>query len=220
MGFSYLFWDLDGTLTDPGIGITNSVMYALEKFGIKAPDRSELYPFIGPPLMESFKKYYGFDEETAKLGVTYYREYFGVKGLFENEVYAGIPEFLDQCTRKGIKHVLATSKPEHYAVQIMEHFGLGKYFHCMCGSRLDAGYETKADVIRDAFERCGIEDKSEVLMIGDRMHDICGAKECGIACTAVLWGYGSREEFLQYGADHIVEDLDGLWKVVAAYNGI
>lgn len=210
MNFSYLFWDLDGTLTDPGIGITNSVMYALRKFGIEVGERSELFAFIGPPLMESFKKYYGFDEKTAELAVSYYREYFGVKGLFENEVYEGIPEFLEKCVKQGIKLVLATSKPEHYAVQIMEHFDLAKYFHCMCGSRLDAGYETKADVIRDAFCRCNIEDKSKVLMIGDRMHDICGAKECGIACAAVLWGYGSREEFQEYGADYVVENLDGL----------
>ena len=214
MGFSYLFWDLDGTLTDPGIGITNSVMYALKKFDIEVADRSELYPFIGPPLMEYFKKYYGFDEEKAKLGVTYYREYFGVKGLLENEVYPGIPEFLNGCVKQGKKLVLATSKPEHYAVQIMEHFDLSGYFHCMCGSRLDAGYETKADVIRDAFDRCGIEDKSEVLMIGDRMHDICGAKECGIACVAVLWGYGSREEFQEHGANYIVRDLDELEKII------
>jgi len=127
---SYLFWDLDGTLTDPGIGITNSVMYALKKFNIEVADRSVLYPFIGPPLLESFKKYYGFDEETAHLGVTYYREYFGEKGIFENEVYPGIPELLDKCAKNGFKHVLATSKPEHYAVQIMEHFDLAKYFHC------------------------------------------------------------------------------------------
>ncbi len=214
MGYSYLFWDLDGTLTDPGIGITNSVMYALKKFNIEVADRSVLYPFIGPPLLESFKKYYGFDEETAHLGVTYYREYFGEKGIFENEVYPGIPELLDKCAKNGFKHVLATSKPEHYAVQIMEHFDLAKYFHCMCGSRLDAGYETKADVIRDAFCRCDIEEQSKVLMIGDRLHDICGAKECGVACAAVLWGYGSREEFTQYGADFIVKDLDGLWDII------
>lgn len=214
MGFSYLFWDLDGTLTDPGMGITNSVMYALKKFDIEVADRSVLFPFIGPPLMESFRKFYGFDEEKAKLAVTYYREYFGVKGLFENEVYAGIPEFLRKCTEKGKKLILATSKPEHYAVQIMEHFDLEKYFDCLCGSHLDAGYETKADVIRDAFSRCNIEDKSKVLMIGDRMHDICGAKECGIPCAAVLWGYGSEDEFRKYNADYIIKDLDELEELV------
>lgn len=214
MKFSYLFWDLDGTLTDPGIGITNSVMYALKKFGIETDDRSRLYPFIGPPLMESFRKYYNFDEKTAELAVSYYREYFGEKGLFENEVYEGIPEFLDRCEKQGKKLVLATSKPEYYAVQIMEHFDLARYFHCMCGGRLDAGYETKADVIREAFVRCGIADKSEVLMIGDRMHDICGAKECGVACAAVLWGYGSEQEFRQYHADYIVKDLDGLGRII------
>lgn len=214
MGFSYLFWDLDGTLTDPGLGITNSILYALKKFDITVSDRSTLYPFIGPPLMESFRKYYGFDEEEAGLAVTYYREYFGVKGLFENEVYAGIPAFLEKCAAGGKHLILATSKPEHYAVQIMEHFHLAQYFECLCGSRMDAGYETKADVIRDAFCRCNITDKSEVLMIGDRMHDICGAKECGIPCAAVLWGYGNEEEFRQYGADYVVKNLDELGKLV------
>ncbi len=214
MGFSYLLWDLDGTLTDPGLGITNSVMYALKKFDIEVAERSVLFPFIGPPLLESFQKFYGFDEKKAKLAVTYYREYFGVKGLFENEVYDGIPEFLRKCKEKGRKLILATSKPEHYAVQIMEHFDLAKYFDCLCGSRLDAGYETKADVIRDAFCRCDIKDKSEVIMIGDRMHDICGAKECGICCAAVLWGYGSEEEFRKYEADYIIKDLQKLEELV------
>lgn len=210
MKYQYLFWDLDGTLTEPAIGITNSIMYALKKFNIEVENRETLYPFIGPPLMESFKKYFHFDEETAAQAVKYYREYFGVTGLFENEVYEGIPHLLSECKKMGCKNILATSKPEHYAVEIMKHFELDQYFDCMCGSRLDASYETKADVIRDAMERCNITDTSKCVMIGDRMHDINGAKEVGFECISVLWGYGTVEEFHEYGTNYIVSTQDEL----------
>lgn len=208
MKYQYLFFDLDGTLTDPGLGITNSIMYSLSKFNIIVEDRSKLYKFIGPPLMESYEKYFGFDEEKCRQAVNYYREYFGVKGLFENEVYPGIPQFLEKCKGAGYKLVLATSKPEHYAVEIMKHFSLAEYFDCMCGSNFDASLETKADVIREAMRRCSIEAKKEVLMIGDRMHDILGARECGLDSAGVLWGYGNREEFQENGAKYIIRDLD------------
>lgn len=210
MKYKYLFWDLDGTLTDPGIGITNSVMYALEKYNIRVEERSSLYPFIGPPLIESFMKFYGFDEEKATQAVNYYREYFGVTGLFENEVYDGMEHLLSWCVNQGYQLVLATSKPEHFAVEIMEHFNLAQYFKEMCGSRLDASLETKADVIRCAMQRCQIENPGEILMIGDRMHDIIGAHECGIECASVCWGYGNKEEFNKYNTDHIIETLEEL----------
>lgn len=212
--YNYLFWDLDGTLTDPGIGITNSIMYSLEKFGIKVVDRTSLYPFIGPPLLESYQKYYGFDKEKAELAVKYYREYFGVKGLFENEVYPGIADFLARCRENGFKMALATSKPEHYAVEIMEHFELSQYFDHMCGSTMASGLESKADVIRKALGCFDIDSTGEVLMIGDRMHDICGAKECSLDSAGVLWGYGNREEFRQNGATYIVSNLTELGKLI------
>lgn len=214
MKYSYLFFDLDGTLTDPGLGITNSIIYSLEKYGIKVEDRTQLYKFIGPPLMESYGKYFGFDEEKARQAVAYYREYFGVTGLFENEVYPGIPEFLRKCREAGFKLVLATSKPEHYAVQIMEHFELSQYFDCMCGSRLDASHQTKADVIRKAMRRCAVTPEDNILMIGDRMHDIIGAGECGIDSAGVLWGYGNRDEFLSNHATYIVCDIAELEMIV------
>lgn len=216
--YQYLFWDLDGTLTDPAIGITNSIMYALKKFDIEVEHREDLYPFIGPPLMESFQKYYGFDEDKATLAVQYYREYFGVTGLFENEVFDGMEELLGKCKSMGGKLILATSKPEHYAVQIMRHFHLDRYFDCMCGSRLDASYETKADVIRDAMVRCNITTgmHPQCIMIGDRMHDINGAKEVGIKSMAVLWGYGTKEEFAQYGADYVVGSHEELFQIICS----
>lgn len=210
MKYEYLFFDLDGTLTDPGIGITNSIMYSLEKFNIKVSDRSQLYKFIGPPLMESYNRYFGFDEEKCRLAVKYYREYFSVKGLFENEVYPDTAELLKNCKDKGLKLALATSKPEEYSVRIMKHFELDKYFDCMCGSTFDASLETKADVIREAMRRLGIKDSKNVLMIGDRLHDIDGAAECNMDCAAVLWGYGDINEFTQHKAKYIVKDTKEL----------
>lgn len=205
--YKYLFFDLDGTITDPGIGITNSIIYSLDKFGIHVNSREELYKFIGPPLMESYSKYYNLNEEQCKEAVAYYREYFAPKGLYENTPYPGIKEFLKKCKDNNKIVVLATSKPEHFAVKIMKHFELDEYFDYMCGSSLDASLETKADVIRSGIKRAGIEDLSSIVMIGDRLHDICGAKECNIDSIGVMWGYGSREEFDEYGANRIANDL-------------
>ena len=214
MKYQYLLFDLDGTLTDPGLGITNSIIYSLDKFGIRVEDRTTLYPFIGPPLMESYAKYFGFDEEKGKQAVAYYREYFAVTGLFENEVYPGMAEFLDKCKKNGFKLILATSKPEHFAIQIMEHFHLDKYFDCMCGSTVDGRITTKSDVIREALRRNNITSTKNVLMIGDRQHDILGAAEFGIECASVLWGYGSKEEFEENNAKYIVKDFAELEKVI------
>lgn len=217
--FEYLFFDLDGTLTDPGVGITNSVIYSLKKFGIEVEDRTSLYKFIGPPLIESYKKMFGFSDEECAKAVVYYREYFGDKGKFENEVYNGIPELLQDLKDRGYKLALATSKPEKFAFEIMEHFDLAKYFHCMCGSSMHETQETKADVIRKAISKCSIQDLSKVIMIGDRMHDIHGAKECGIKSVGVMWGYGSTEEFNENGADYIVHNMEELSNLILNYNG-
>lgn len=203
MEYKYYLFDLDGTLTDPGIGITNSVMYALEKFGIHVSDREELYPFIGPPLVDSFKKYFGFDEKQALLAVEYYREYFRAGGIFENELYEEIPEMLRELKSRNTVVALATSKPFEFAVQILDHFDLHQYFDYIGAATMDGSISRKADVIShllDGFE--GI-DKASVLMVGDRDQDVEGAKANGIRCAGVLWGYGSREELLGAGADCI-----------------
>lgn len=216
-----VLFDLDGTLTDPGIGITNSVMYALEKFGICVEDRSELYKFIGPPLLNSFMDFYGFDKEQAEQTVTYYREYFKEKGIFENKVYDGIPELLKQM--KGQKMILAvaTSKPEPFAVRILEHFNLSQYFDVIAGSDFDNVRNTKAKVINYALEQLAEllgEDvptvKQSAVMVGDRFHDIVGAKENDIQSLGVLFGYGDREELEGAGADYIVEQPSDIMKVM------
>lgn len=211
--YRYCLLDLDGTLTDPGMGITNSVMHALKKFGIEVADRSELYSFIGPPLPDSFHKYYGFDEAKANQAVTYYREYFRDKGIFENEVYAGIPETLRAMKEKGVTVALATSKPYEFAVRILEHFNLIQYFDYFGAATMDGRISKKADVIAHLLQDIGNVDRSEVLMVGDRAQDIEGAKANGLQSVGVLWGYGSEEELQGAGADFVLAKPEELEKL-------
>ena len=192
--YDYLLFDLDGTLTDPGEGITNSVIYALKKWGIEVKDRRELYPFIGPPLSASFSKYYGFSESDSLKCVEYYREYFRDKGIFENRVYSGIPELLETLQRSGKRLVLATSKPELFAKRILEHFDLTRYFFFVAGASMDESRNKKADVIRYALKELGEPERDRVVMIGDREQDVTGAKLNGLDSIGVLYGYGDREE--------------------------
>ena len=212
--YQYIFFDLDGTLTDPGIGITNSVMYALKKWNIEVADRSELYSFIGPPLVDSFKKYYGFSEEDAKQAVVYYREYFSVTGLYENTIFDGTKKLLADLKAAGKKVVLATSKPQEFAEIILNHFDIAQYFDTVAGAMMNGGRTNKTDVILYALETCGIEDKSQVIMVGDREHGIIGAKNAGLDSIGVLCGYGDREELETAGATYIVEKIEDVWELV------
>ena len=207
--YKTVLFDLDGTLTDPGLGITNSVAYALNHCGITAESRESLYPFIGPPLNESFMKYYGFTAEKAMEAISVYREYFRDKGLYENEVYAGVRELLEVIKASGRKIVLATSKPEEFSVRILEHFDLMKYFDVVAGASMDEKRNKKGDVIAYAMEKGGFTAESAV-MIGDREHDIFGAKENGLDSIGVLYGYGDRNELEKAGADYIAESVEDI----------
>lgn len=220
MNYHTLLFDLDGTITDPGIGITNSVMHALKYFGIEVADRSELYKFIGPPLMDSFARFYGFSEEDCKKATTYYREYYAVKGLYENEVYDGIKDMLKQLKQAGFCVGMATSKPEHFAKQIMEHFHLTEYFDYIAGSAMDETRTNKAEVIEYALEAMKITDRSGVLMIGDREYDVKGAAQCGIDCMGVLFGYGNRKELESAGTRYIATQVSDIAKIILAENQI
>ena len=213
--YKYILFDLDGTLTDPGLGITNAVMHALKKFDIEVPDRSELYKFIGPPLLESFQKYYGMSEEESQMALQYYREYFKPYGLYENTVYDGIEELLVTLKSQEKKLILATSKPEPFAVEILRHFELDKYFEFIAGATMDEKRVRKADVIAYALESCWITALSGVMMIGDREHDVLGAKEVGVSCIGVLYGYGSLEELETAGADYVAEKPEDILKILA-----
>lgn len=205
--YKTVLFDLDGTLTDPGIGITNSVMYALDKFGIKVEDRTSLYKFIGPPLKESYAKYYHFSDEEVNRAVVYYREYFSEKGIFENILYDGIAEVLDRIKSSGRKIILATSKPDKFAIQILEHFGIDQYFDFVAAATMDETRTGKAEVISYAIESCNITDLRSTVMVGDRENDILGAKAFGIDSIGVLYGYGGREELQSAGATYLAESV-------------
>ncbi|MBQ9781267.1 MAG: HAD family hydrolase [Clostridia bacterium] len=215
MNKAYILFDLDGTLTDPGLGITNSVAHALAHFGITVTDRTQLYRFIGPPLIDSFMEYYGFTEEQAVEAVKVYREYFAERGWAENTVYEGIETLLVELTAAGKILLVATSKPQIFAERILTHFGLDKYFTHICGVALQAprGY-SKADVIREALAKAGVTDLSTAVMVGDRHHDIDGAKAVGLDSIGVLYGYGDREEHEKAGADVIAESVDELYRLL------
>lgn len=203
--YQYILFDLDGTLTDPGLGITNSVMHALKKYNIEVEDRTTLYKFIGPPLTDSFENYYGFSPEESEKAVVYYREYFSEKGLFENTVYPDIEQVLKTLKSQGKTLILATSKPEVYAKQILEHFHLDVYFDFVSGATMDKTRVKKPDIIAYAIEKCNLSDLSKVIMVGDREHDIFGADACHMDSIGVLYGYGNREELTRAGATYLAQ---------------
>ncbi|MBO5747161.1 MAG: HAD family hydrolase [Clostridia bacterium] len=205
--FDVLLFDLDGTLTDPSEGITNSVVYALNKFGIEVEDKRTLLKFIGPPLVKGFAEFYCFSHEDSLRATEFYRETFRVKGLFENEVYDGVYDMLQTLKDAEKTLVIATSKPEEFTLKILKHFDLLKYFDFVAAATFDETRNTKDKVIAYALEHLNILDKSKIVMIGDRYHDIEGAKANGIASVGVLYGFGSKEELKNAGADYLVNNL-------------
>ncbi len=214
MTYKTVLFDLDGTVTDPGIGITNSIMYALHKFGIAVEDRTSLYPFIGPPLKESYHKYYGFDEVKQEQGVVWYREYYRDKGIFENILYDGMDRLLKQIKDSGRQVVLATSKPEEFADRILKHFGIAQYFDFVAGAAMDDTRTKKTEVIEYALTSCGITDVSTAVMVGDREYDILGAKAFGMDSIGVLYGYGDRQELEAAGATYIAEKVADIFDLL------
>ncbi|WZL82753.1 HAD family hydrolase [Vallitaleaceae bacterium 9-2] len=205
MKYTYILFDLDGTLTDPREGITKSVAYALNKMGQKSVNLDELTKFIGPPLKDSFMDYYNFTEDEANKAIELYREYFKDIGIFENHVYQGIPELLKALIEQEKILIVATSKPTVFAERIIRHFDLEKYFKVIIGSNLDGTRTNKAEVIETALLEAGIEQKDDVVMIGDRKHDVIGANVVGIDSIGVEYGYGSYEELTKAGATYIVK---------------
>ncbi len=212
-----IFFDLDGTLTDPKEGITKSVAYALDYFGIHVEDTDSLINFIGPPLWESFKVFYGFDDEKANEAVAKYRERFCDIGLYENDVYDGISDMLAALKKKGFRLAVATSKPWIYAEKIVKHFGIDSYFEMIAGSEMDGTRVKKDEVIAYALESLGM-NVEETIMVGDRKHDIQGAKLNNMSNVGVLFGYGSREEFEAAGADYIVDSVAELYGYLSSIN--
>lgn len=223
--YDIILFDLDGTLTDPGEGITNSVAYALSGWGITVADRTELYRFIGPPLKDSFMEYYGFTPEEADAAIVAYRAYFRDRGIFENRVYDGIEELLKSLKAHGKTVALATSKPEEFARRILVRFGLDGYFDLIAGATMDSSRSRKGDVIAYALESLETEkgiavSKAATVMVGDRRQDIRGAKENGLDSIGVLFGYGDRTELETAGATHIAPAVEDILSIIMREGGL
>lgn len=210
----HLLFDLDGTLTDPKVGITKSVSHALSSFGIQVEDLDVLCRFIGPPLRDSFMEFYGFSEEQAAKAQAVYREYFSDRGIFENRVYDGMEEALKELKAQGRKLYVASSKPEEFVRKILMHFRLDSYFTYMGGSDFEGVRADKAAVIRYVLEENRIFDLSGAVMIGDRKHDVLGARETGLLSVGVLYGYGDAGELSGAGANYLAESVPELCRLL------
>ena len=212
MKYSNVFFDLDGTITEPVNGITNAIIYSLKKYNVEVADRTSLYKFIGPPLRDSYRKFYGFSEEQAEEAVAFYREYYSTKGILENDIMPGMTEAMDRLKKAGCRLYVATSKPEIYARQILEHLKLDEYFDIIAGSLLDGSRDKKELVIQYLLDSSGIgctpDGIKNTVMVGDRKFDIIGARHFGMDNIGVTFGYGDREEFEACGTMKIVDTAE------------
>lgn len=217
--YNLVLFDLDGTLIDSGRGIMKSIAYALTSIGQEVPNNQTLRKFIGPPLLWSYINVCGMDEEMAKEAVKLYREHYPKEDIYDFDVYEGVHDLVKYIHSKGAKIYLATSKPQVFAVNIIKHMGLSEYFDGIIGSNIDNSRSEKAQIVELALE-LGTQQLTDEfgdtlinpLMIGDRKYDIIGAHENDIACVAVDNGYGSIEEYEEYGADYIFESMkDSRW---------
>lgn len=218
--YQYLLFDLDGTLTDSAEGIIKCVQYALEKVGIIENDIEKLKVFVGPPLQESFKMVYGFDDETTEKAIVYYRERFKPIGMFENAVYDGIPELLKTMKEHGKINLIASSKPEVFVKRILEHFDIAQYFDIIVGASLDESRNSKEAVIEEALFQLKMTDQNgqysddKCVMIGDRKYDINGAKYFGLRSIGVSYGFAPEGELEEAGAEVIVDTVEELTQVL------
>ena len=210
-----VLFDLDGTLTDPAEGITNALMHAQRRLGRAVSPREQLFVFIGPPLIEMFMSEWGLTRAEADQALVYYREHFSTKGLFENVPYPGIGDCLADLRAAGLRLFVATSKPEPLSLRILEHFELLQYFEAVAGSTLDEQRTKKGEVIAYALDTYHL-DPAATVMVGDRKHDVEGARENGLPCIGVLYGYGSRAELTEAGAAALVADLQELSALLKA----
>lgn len=215
--FRYCLFDLDGTLTDPKEGITRSVEYALNAFGIQVESIDELEPFIGPPLKDSFMEFYGFSEQDALKAIELYRERFAPIGVLENEIFPDIPGMLAKLQDYGCILAVASSKPIGFVCQILEHFNIIKYFKVIVGSELDGTRGTKEEVVEEALNQLGILGKTSMhdrhelgAMIGDRKFDMEGAKAYGLTPVGVSFGYAESGELAEAGAEFIADNIEEL----------
>ena len=210
-----IFFDLDGTLTDSAPGIIHSVQYALKKYGIEA-EENDLRSFIGPPLVHSFQERFGFEHDKALEAVAYYREYFTAGGMFENSVYPGVEEMLQKLKEDGLMLAVATSKPELFSKQILEHFALTRYFDFIGGAAMDETRTTKVEVLSYALQELQV-DPAKAVMIGDRENDMEAASLLGTESIGVLYGYGSKEELANAGAKVFAETPMDICRIISGW---
>ena len=206
MRWKHIFFDLDGTLTNSALGITNAILYGRKKWGLPCGPNSDYYKFIGPTMPQSFVDFWGMEPGQAREFLEVYREYFSTIGLFENEVYPGIPELLRELKEAGCHLYIATTKPTVHSLQIAEHFGFAEYFDIISGASLDGTRDQKWQVIDYARQSCGV-DMSRAIMVGDRLHDVEGAGHFGMSCIGVSYGFGGRQELEEAGALHVVDTV-------------
>ena len=209
--YKYLLWDLDGTIVNTFEGITKSFAYALDSFGIKVNDLNELSCVIGPPLLDAFIDFYGFSEEDAHKGVEKYRERYNNTYVGESALYDGIKETIQNLSRLGYKHVLATAKPQHFAEGLLSHYGLIDEFHLVVGATLDKSRNNKIKVLEHIISTLGESDMSKMVMIGDREFDLLGADHFGIEAIGVLYGFGSYEELSSSPNIFLAKDAKDLY---------
>jgi phosphoglycolate phosphatase len=212
MKYTTILFDLDGTLTESGLGITRSAAYAFERLGLPVPSQEILDTFVGPPLVTSFMKHAGLDEEGALHATQLYRERFSTIGWKENKLYPGIPELLEALVHKGHKLYIATSKPEFMTLQILERFGIIQYFTKICGASTDSSRNTKEAVIAYLLEQC--DNREDMVMVGDTVYDVRGAAFHGIPAIGVSWGYGNTEDMEREGAIAIAHSTEELIKLL------
>ena len=206
-----ILFDLDGTITDSGEGIMNCAELALRHFGLPVPDRETLRVFVGPPLDETFRKF-GVPQDQTDEAIRVYRSRYTTVGKFENYPYPGVEALLAQLQALGHKLYIATSKPEHMSVEILEHFGLAKYFTMICGATMDGSRSKKADIISYLLDKAG--DADNIVMVGDTAYDVIGANAHGIPAIGVAWGYGKVADMEAAGAAGIAHTMEDLFQLL------
>ena len=217
--FDYILFDLDGTVTDSGPGIMKAASIALESFGIKENDEKKLRLFVGPPLDKSFMERYNFSEEDAWKAIGAFRDYYNETGVYENSVYPGIEDLLKELKKNGYTIAIASSKPQNLIHIVLSHFHIEEYFDVIVGCELDGTRSDKAEVIKEVLRQLGELDASRdilsrTVMIGDRCYDVAGAHAFSLPCIGVLYGYGTREEMKEAGADYVAETPEDILKLV------
>lgn len=202
--YKYYIFDFDGTLVDSSEGIYNSIIYALNEYGIEETDREKLRYFIGPPLFQAFKDIYNVSDDDANWLVAKYRERYKVKGCAESIVYDGVPELLKALKEKGKKIAIASSKPKQFVDEISKHLGIFDYYDYVSAETFDKTHSSKEDLINNVLEHFGSPKKEECLMIGDRFYDIDGAKATGLDSAGAIFGLGEVEELTEAGATYLL----------------